>query len=224
MKVKACFVVVALFLRFGQAAAEELRLPIPDMFAEDVTVVDTGSASPSALAAPVVPAELVVTPPSSRKTPSATGKKKPSSSSRRDSKAKSGKSTQTETTQPKPSPLSATAERAPQTATHDILPATFAAMGKYDKIAMQPYADTYDSMPLKEKALTYARQFERMHGRNPNFPPEVAVVMNGSSRNIYEAKQYMYKQSSPSSIGNDDIRFETLRRRKTHVNGSDARR
>lgn len=69
------------------------------------------------------------------------------------------------------------AEATPYTPTYDALPRTFADMSEYDKIAMEPYADRYDSAPLHEKAALYAAQFEFMNGRPPEYHPvDVAEI------------------------------------------------
>ena len=81
---------------------------------------------------------------------------------------------------------------------HDPLPSRFAALNKYDKIALEPYRDKYDDMPLHEKARVYSQAFESMNNRKPNFAPDVLARIDQSekgaeARSAYEMKKDMYK-------------------------------
>lgn len=81
---------------------------------------------------------------------------------------------------------------------HDPLPARFDALSQYDQIALEPYREKYDAMPLHEKARVYAQAFEFMNGRKPDFPPAVLERIRrseeaASPRSAYETKKFMYK-------------------------------
>lgn len=85
---------------------------------------------------------------------------------------------------------------------YDKLPLTLDEMDEYDRIAMEPYKDTYDSMTLGEKARSYAVVFEFMRDRPPNFPEEVVDAMKRFERaqqptSVYESKQHLYKAPPP---------------------------
>ncbi len=83
---------------------------------------------------------------------------------------------------------------------YDILPMFFADMDRYDQIAMEPYRDTYDAMPVGEKAEAYGRQFAFMRDREPNFNPAVINAVRRSAArkaSAYEAKRFLYKPATP---------------------------
>lgn len=90
-------------------------------------------------------------------------------------------------------------------AEYDQLPMWFDDMGKYDQIAMEPYRDKYDAMPVGQKARVYGPQFEFMRGRKPNFHPDVMAQMDQLETaetadgpvSSFEAKQYLYKPVQP---------------------------
>ncbi len=81
---------------------------------------------------------------------------------------------------------------------YDPLPSSFAALDRYDKIALQPYRDKYDLMPYHEKARVYAQMFEFMNDRKPNFSPAVLDRIKqseeiSSARSSLKAREFMYK-------------------------------
>lgn len=83
---------------------------------------------------------------------------------------------------------------------YDPLPMFFVEMDQYDQIAMEPYREKYDGMPVAEKARLYGRQFEFMHGREPNFDPAVLNAVRRAateSRSTYAAKTFLYKPATP---------------------------
>lgn len=83
---------------------------------------------------------------------------------------------------------------------YDPLPMFFADMDQYEQIAMEPYRDKYDTMPVAEKARVYGSQFAFMHDREPNFDPAVAETVRKSATetlSAYEAKQFLYKPATP---------------------------
>lgn len=93
----------------------------------------------------------------------------------------------------------------PDDGDYDPLPMWFDEMGKYDQMAMEPYRQRYDAMPVGEKALVYGPQFEFMKGRPPRFHPDVVAQMNQFEAtetvdgpvSAFEAKQYLYKPAEP---------------------------
>ena len=81
---------------------------------------------------------------------------------------------------------------------YDTLPRHFAALNQYDTIALEPYRDKYDAMPLHEKARVYSQAFEFMNSRKPNFAPAVLEQIRQSedvadARSAYARKKEMYK-------------------------------
>lgn len=100
---------------------------------------------------------------------------------------------------------------------YDPLPLRFDDMNQYDKIAMEPFRNQYDSMSVAEKAAVYGKQFEFMRNRKPNFDPdliapwevEAAASASSLTRPVdpyrqaparispYEAKQQLYKPATP---------------------------
>lgn len=94
---------------------------------------------------------------------------------------------------------------------YDKLPLTLDEMDEYDRIAMEPYKDRYDSMSLGEKARSYSVVFEFMRDRPPNFPEAVMDAMKRFERSqqptsVYESKQHLYKApppKRPSRAGTD---------------------
>lgn len=82
---------------------------------------------------------------------------------------------------------------------YDPLPRRLLEMDRYERMAMEPYPN-YDRMPRHEQAEIYARQFEYMRNRQPNFSPEVLAEIRYSA-----ARQ-------PSSEGNRRPSVETARR------------
>lgn len=101
---------------------------------------------------------------------------------------------------------------------YDPLPLTFAEMNPYDKIAMEPFRNRYDSMSVAQKAAVYGRQFEFMRNRKPNFDPDLLDSWESEdfepSRfstdpidshsyqpakpvSAYEAKRNLYKPATP---------------------------
>lgn len=94
---------------------------------------------------------------------------------------------------------------------YDELPRRLADMDEYDRRAMEPHKDTYDSMSVAEKARAYGMAFEIMHNRPPRFAPEVTAALARSKRadearessgatepeSAYAAMQRFYKKPPP---------------------------
>ncbi len=85
---------------------------------------------------------------------------------------------------------------------YDVLPLRYKDMSKYDQIALEPYRDRYDHMPVGEKAKVYAQAFEFMRNRPPKFDPKVTMEFSrfktaAKSKNAVASKQYMYKPPVP---------------------------
>lgn len=103
----------------------------------------------------------------------------------------------------------------------DVLPMRFADMNQYDQIAMEPYRDKYDSLPLVEKADLYAKQFEFMRNRPPRFEPEIMSLLNSYSSpegsktaaSAYRAKQHLYKPATPKAPTARSTREQASRQR-----------
>lgn len=81
---------------------------------------------------------------------------------------------------------------------YDQLPLRFANLNEYDAIALEPYRETYDRMPLHEKARVYARAFVFMNNRPPVFHPTLRERIRQSgeaanARDAYDAKKFMYR-------------------------------
>ena len=70
---------------------------------------------------------------------------------------------------------------------YDPLPLTMEEMGEYDRIAMEPYTDRYDSLPLHEKAELYSQQFRFMRARDPVFLPDLNLAIDRSRMGIAES-------------------------------------
>lgn len=61
----------------------------------------------------------------------------------------------------------------------DSFPRQFKDMDEYSRIALEPFKDTYDTMPIHERADLYATQFEQVHGRLPVLsPPDLDEIEN----------------------------------------------
>ncbi len=82
---------------------------------------------------------------------------------------------------------------------YDPLPLRFAALNRYDAMALEPYREDYDGMLLHEKARVYSQAFEFMHNRPPNFSPAVRERIRRSedfadARSSFELRKYLYKE------------------------------
>lgn len=85
---------------------------------------------------------------------------------------------------------------------YDVLPMRYADMNKYDKIAMEPFRNRYDSMSVAEKAEVYSKQFEYMRNRKPNFDPAILNSMDAleeskAATSAFDAKRHLYKPAVP---------------------------
>lgn len=83
--------------------------------------------------------------------------------------------------EPAPPPQAPPEDPAP--ASYDALPRAMADMDEYERIAMSPYRDRYDVLPLHERAELYARQFEALRDRPPRFSPEDSEEIRASREN-----------------------------------------
>ena len=93
-------------------------------------------------------------------------------------------------------------EAGPAPEFYDALPMRFGDMDRYDQIAMEPYRDRYDALPVAEKVRLYGRQFEFMRNRKPNFHPDVLSQVDMydqalEATNAIEAKKFLYKPPTP---------------------------
>lgn len=89
---------------------------------------------------------------------------------------------------------------------YDPLPLYFEDMNQYDKIAMEPYRNRYDSMTVAEKAAVYGRQFEFMRNRKPAFDPDLVDVRS--------VKAVESERLRTDSVDYDSYRQQTSRSSK----------
>jgi hypothetical protein len=85
---------------------------------------------------------------------------------------------------------------------YDPLPMFFEELDEYEQIALEPYRETYDTMPVAEKATVYGRQFQFMNDREPNFNPAVLNTIRRAAlakQSTYEAKRFLYKPATPKA-------------------------